>query len=178
MAGVQPDVQSGASVAFMLRAFRYRNYRLFFGGQIVSLTGTWITTTATSWLVYRLTGSALLLGIVGFASQFPAFLLTPFAGIFVDRWNRHRLLVTSLHGVQFAPTPVLASLLADTDLSLIPALETTAARLKLESRLVSNGLSVASASRLAAVPTPVLAPPVTSAGVIGRHQAFPTILRR
>lgn len=85
-----PD--SGSS-AFILRAFRYRNYRLFFSGQIVSVTGTWITTTATSWLVYRLTGSALLLGVVGFASQVPSFLLTPFAGIFVDRWNRHRLLV-------------------------------------------------------------------------------------
>src|SRR5712691_7836108 len=97
MAGEQPIPQSqtkpSGSVAFMLRALKYRNYRLFFGGQIVSLTGTWITTTATSWLVYRLTGSALLLGVVGFASQFPAFLLTPFAGIFVDRWNRHRLLV-------------------------------------------------------------------------------------
>jgi len=77
----------------MLRAFRYRNYRLFFGGQIVSLVGTWITITATSWLVYRLTNSAFLLGVVGFASQFPSFLLTPFAGIFVDRWDRHRLLV-------------------------------------------------------------------------------------
>ena len=86
-------VDSGSTVAFMLRAFRYRNYRLFFSGQIVSVTGSWITTTATSWLVYRLTGSALLLGVVGFASQFPSFLLTPFAGIFVDRWNRHRLLV-------------------------------------------------------------------------------------
>jgi MFS family permease len=99
MAGVQPTLQpkseSGNSVAFMLRALKYRNYRLFFGGQIVSLTGTWITTTATSWLVYRITGSALLLGVVGFASQFPAFLLTPFAGIFVDRWNRHRLLVAT-----------------------------------------------------------------------------------
>jgi MFS family permease len=79
----------------MLRALKYRNYRLFFGGQIVSLTGSWITITATSWLVYRLTGSALLLGVVGFASQFPSFLLTPFAGIFVDRWNRHRLLVAT-----------------------------------------------------------------------------------
>jgi len=77
----------------MLRALRYRNYRLFFGGQIVSLAGTWITTTATSWLVYRLTGSALLLGLVGFAGQFPAFLFGPFAGIFVDRWDRRRLLV-------------------------------------------------------------------------------------
>jgi MFS family permease len=96
MAGEQP-IQSSSeptgSIAFMLRALKYRNYRLFFGGQIVSVTGTWITMTATSWLVYRLTGSALLLGIVGFASQFPSFLLTPFAGIFVDRWNRHRLLV-------------------------------------------------------------------------------------
>ncbi len=77
----------------MWRAFRYRNYRLFFGGQVVSLVGSWVTMTATSWLVYRLTNSALLLGVVGFASQFPSFLLTPFAGIYVDRWNRHRLLV-------------------------------------------------------------------------------------
>ena len=79
----------------MLRALAYRNYRLFFGGQVVSLVGTWITTTATNWLVYRLTGSALLLGVVGFAGQFPAFLLGPFAGIFVDRWDRHRLLVVT-----------------------------------------------------------------------------------
>jgi len=77
----------------MLRALKYRNYRLFFGGQVVSLIGTWITTTATNWLVYRLTGSALVLGVVGFAGQFPAFAAGPFAGIFVDRWNRHRLLV-------------------------------------------------------------------------------------
>jgi MFS family permease len=84
-----------AERGFMLRALRYRNYRLFFGGQIVSLVGTWITQTATNWLVYRLTGSALLLGVVGFAGQFPAFLLSPFAGIFVDRWNRHRLLVVT-----------------------------------------------------------------------------------
>ncbi len=88
-----PSVGGSGTLGFMLRAFRYRNYRLFFSGQIVSVTGTWITTTATSWLVYRLTGSALLLGVVGFASQFPSFLLTPVAGIFVDRWNRHRLLV-------------------------------------------------------------------------------------
>jgi MFS family permease len=79
----------------MLRALKYRNYRLFFGGQVVSLIGTWITMTATSWLVYRLTGSALLLGVVGFAGQFPAFVAGPFAGIFVDRWNRHRLLVVT-----------------------------------------------------------------------------------
>ena len=79
----------------MLRALGSRNYRLFFFGQVVSLVGTWITTTATNWLVYRLTGSALLLGVVGFAGQFPAFLLGPFAGIAVDRWDRHRLLVVT-----------------------------------------------------------------------------------
>ncbi|MGE5246505.1 MAG: MFS transporter, partial [Betaproteobacteria bacterium] len=92
-----PAVAGGrrASVAFALRALRYRNYRLFFGGQVVSLVGTWITTTATSWLVYRLTGSPFLLGVVGFAGQFPAFLLGPFSGLFVDRWNRHRLLVVT-----------------------------------------------------------------------------------
>lgn len=77
----------------MLRALAHRNFRLFFGGQVVSLVGTWITTTATNWLVYRLTGSAFLLGVVGFAGQFPAFVLGPFAGIVVDRWDRHRLLV-------------------------------------------------------------------------------------
>src|SRR5215211_550019 len=93
MAAGAPSAGSGGSIGFMVRALRYRNYRLFFGGQIVSLTGTWINITATSWLVYRLTGSALLLGVVGFASQFPAFLMTPVAGLFVDRWNRHRLLV-------------------------------------------------------------------------------------
>src|SRR5882672_6302173 len=81
----------------MLRALRYRNYRLFFGGQIVSLAGTWITTTATSWLVYRLTGSALLLGVVGFAGQFPGFVMGPFAGAYVDRWDRHKILI----GTQF-----------------------------------------------------------------------------
>ena len=77
----------------MLRALSYRNYRLFFGGQIVSLIGSWITMTATSWLVYRLTGSPFLLGVVGFAGQFPGFVMGPFAGAYVDRWDRHRLLV-------------------------------------------------------------------------------------
>src|SRR5690348_6301567 len=85
----------GSSWAFMIRALRYRNYRLFFGGQIVSLVGTWMTNIALSWLVYRLTGSAFLLGMVGFAGQFPAFLLSPFAGIFVDRWNRHHMLIAT-----------------------------------------------------------------------------------
>lgn len=82
-------------VAFMLRAFSYPNYRLFFGGQIVSLVGSWISMTATSWLVYRLTGSPMALGIVGFAGQFPGFVLGPFAGALLDRWDRHRVLVVT-----------------------------------------------------------------------------------
>ena len=79
----------------ILRALRHRNYRLFFGGQSVSLVGTWITRIATSWLVYRLTGSALLLGIVGFCGQIPTLLLSPFAGVIVDRHDRHRILVVT-----------------------------------------------------------------------------------
>ncbi|MGH7648582.1 MAG: MFS transporter [Gemmatimonadaceae bacterium] len=79
----------------LLRALRHRNYRLFFSGQSVSLIGTWITRIATSWLVYRLTGSALLLGIVGFCGQIPTLLLAPFSGVLVDRSNRHRILVAT-----------------------------------------------------------------------------------
>ena len=63
-----------------LRAFRHRNYRFFFAGQLTSLVGTWMQTVAQSWLVYRLTGSATLLGLVGFASQFPILILAPIAG--------------------------------------------------------------------------------------------------
>ncbi len=77
----------------VLRALRHRNYRLFFGGQSVSLVGTWITRVATAWLVYRLTGSELLLGVVGFSSQIPMLVLAPFAGVLVDRWDRRRILV-------------------------------------------------------------------------------------
>jgi MFS family permease len=87
--------EDASGVAFMLRALGHRNYRLFFSGQSVSLVGTWMTRIATSWLVYRLTGSELLLGVVGFAGQIPSFLLAPFAGVLVDRWNRHRLLVVT-----------------------------------------------------------------------------------
>lgn len=78
-----------------MRALRHRNYRLFFSGQVVSLIGTWMTTTAISWLVYRLTGSTLMLGLFGFAGQIPAFLFAPFTGVLVDRWNRHHVLVIS-----------------------------------------------------------------------------------
>jgi MFS family permease len=92
------------------RALRHRNYRLFFGGQSVSLIGTWITRIATSWLVYRLTGSELLLGVVGFCSQIPMLVLSPFAGVLVDRWDRHRILVITqiLSALQSAALAVLA----------------------------------------------------------------------
>src|SRR4051812_839216 len=82
-------------MAQLTRALRHRNYRLFFAGQTLSLVGTWITRIATSWLVYRLTGSALLLGVVGFCGQIPTLVLAPIAGVFVDRWNRHRVLVVT-----------------------------------------------------------------------------------
>ena len=75
------------------RAMRHRNFRLFFGGQSISLIGTWMTRIATSWLVYRLTGSALLLGTVSFAGQIPTFLMAPFAGVWVDRLDRRKVLV-------------------------------------------------------------------------------------
>ena len=101
---------SSSSAPRVLRALRHRNYRLFFGGQTVSLVGTWITRIATSWLVYRLTKSELLLGIVGFAGQIPLLLLAPIAGVWVDRWNRHRILVVTqiLSALQSAALAVLA----------------------------------------------------------------------
>src|SRR5579883_3027983 len=76
-----------------LSAFNSRNYRLYFSGQAISLVGTWMTQTASLWLIYHLTSSPFMLGLVGFASQVPMFLLAPFAGVWVDRVNRHRLLV-------------------------------------------------------------------------------------
>ena len=78
-----------------LRALSHRNYRLFFSGQSISLIGTWMTRIATGWLVYRLTHNAFLLGVVGFAGQIPGFFLAPFAGVWVDRWDRHRTLVVT-----------------------------------------------------------------------------------
>jgi MFS family permease len=77
----------------LVRALRHRNYRLFFAGQSISLIGTWLTRVATSWLVFRLTDSAFLLGVVGFAGQMPTFVLAPIAGVWVDRLNRRRVLL-------------------------------------------------------------------------------------
>jgi MFS family permease len=84
---------TGLKVIF--RSLRYRNYRLFFGGQSISLIGTWIQRIAMPWLVYRLSGSAFLLGVVGFAGQIPTFLLAPFGGVLSDRWNRYHILIAT-----------------------------------------------------------------------------------
>ena len=78
---------------FLFRTLQSRNYRLFFIGQFISLIGTWIQQIAVSWLVYRMTNSVFLLGLVGFVSQFPTFVITPFAGVWSDRFNRHKILV-------------------------------------------------------------------------------------
>ncbi|MDZ8083584.1 MAG: MFS transporter [Nostoc sp. DcaGUA01] len=77
----------------LLPALRSRNYQLFFAGQGISLIGTWMTQLATIWLVYDLTNSPLMLGVVGFSSQIPSFFLAPFGGVFVDRFSRYRTLI-------------------------------------------------------------------------------------
>jgi MFS family permease len=102
--------RTGMSWSLLVRALRHPNYRLFFGGQGISLIGTWMTRVATGWLVYRLTGSAFLLGLVSFSSQIPILLLGPFAGVWVDRLNRHRVLVVTqaLSMVQSFPLAGLA----------------------------------------------------------------------
>jgi MFS family permease len=79
----------------MVRAFRHRNFRLYFGGQSISLIGTWVQQIALSWTTYELTHSSFLLGLVSFAGQLPLFIETPFAGVLVDRLNRHRTLIVT-----------------------------------------------------------------------------------
>lgn len=88
-------VRSSVSVVppRLFRALRHPNYRLFFFGQSISLIGTWITRIASSWLVYRLTDSEFLLGLATFVGQVPSLLLSPIAGVYIDRWNKHRVLV-------------------------------------------------------------------------------------
>ena len=77
----------------MFRSLRHRNFQLFIGGQLISLVGTWMQTVSQSWLVYRLTRSAALLGAVGFASQIPVMFLGPVAGIVADRYSRQRIVI-------------------------------------------------------------------------------------
>src|SRR5580698_9708626 len=76
-----------------LRALRHRNFQLFFAGQLVSLIGTWMQNVAQSWLVYRITGSSALLGLVSFAGQIPVFALSPIGGYTADRWNRRTVVI-------------------------------------------------------------------------------------
>lgn len=86
----------------LLRSLRHRNYRLFFSGQLISLTGTWMDTVAEAWLVYRLSHSPLLLGVAAFASQIPVFLLAPWGGVLADRYDRRKILLwtQALSGIQ------------------------------------------------------------------------------
>ena len=84
---------AASSSTGLLRSLRHRNYRLFVAGQSISLIGTWVTRVATAWLVYRLTDSAFLLGLVNFCSQIPMLFLGPLAGVYVDRWDRQRVLI-------------------------------------------------------------------------------------
>ena len=93
MADALPRGDSTGNSAHLLRSLRHRNYRLFFAGQGVSLVGTWMQRIALSWLVWRLTGSAMLLGVVGFAGQIPALVLSPLAGVLADRVDLRRLVV-------------------------------------------------------------------------------------
>src|SRR5579863_3754308 len=84
---------SGLRVAF--RALKHRNFKLFFSGQIISLVGTWMQTVAEAWLIYRLTGSGALLGLLGFVGQIPIFLLSPLAWLVADRWPRQRVVIAT-----------------------------------------------------------------------------------
>ena len=90
-----PVFRESTRLGLILRALKYRNYKLFFVGQSISLIGTWMTQVATGWLVYRLTGSALWLGIVGFTGQIATFLLAPLGGLWSDRRDCRRILITT-----------------------------------------------------------------------------------
>ncbi|MFD1754513.1 MFS transporter [Rufibacter sediminis] len=98
----------------MFRALHYRNYRLFFMGQGISLIGTWMQQVAMSWLVYRLTDSVFLLGMVSFANQIPSFLLGPFAGVLSDRFDRHRVLLVTQFLFLIEASTLAALVLTDT----------------------------------------------------------------
>lgn len=103
----KPELEDTRRIPQMLRALRHRNFQLFFSGQLISLIGTWMDNIAEAWLVYRLTGSSLLLGTVAFAGQIPVFLLAPIGGMVADRWNRQRVVIATQAG-----SMVLAGILA------------------------------------------------------------------
>jgi MFS family permease len=91
----KPTPSDPRGLRLIFRALHHRNYRLFFSGQGLSLIGTWIQQIAMSWLVYRMTNSAFLLGLIGFSSQICIFFFSPFAGVLSDRWNRHHILIAT-----------------------------------------------------------------------------------
>jgi len=101
------DLANRSRFKDMVRSLKHRNFQLFFSGQLISLIGTWMDTIAEAWLVYRLTGSSLLLGAVSFASQIPIFLLATAGGVAADRWNRRKIVIVT----QFA-SMILAFILA------------------------------------------------------------------
>ena len=86
----RPAVSGGA-----FRSLQYRNFQLFFSGQLISLIGTWMQNLAQAWLVYRLTGSTVLLGAISFCSQIPIFLFSTVGGIVADRYSRHRVVIAT-----------------------------------------------------------------------------------
>ncbi|MGC1829130.1 MAG: MFS transporter [Candidatus Acidiferrales bacterium] len=94
-AAAAADVDERSRIRGMVRSLRHRNFQLFFSGQLISLIGTWMQTIAQSWLVYRMTGSSLLLGTVAFAGQIPVFLFAPVGGMVADRWNRRRIVIAT-----------------------------------------------------------------------------------
>lgn len=98
-----------SKIGDIFRALKHRNYRLFFFGQIISLSGTWMQSVAQSWLVYRLTGSVVLLGLIGFAGQFPIFLLTAFGGVVADKFSRRKILLVTQTAAMFT-AGILATL--------------------------------------------------------------------
>src|SRR6185437_7897773 len=83
----------GEKLSSTFRAFRNRNYALFFAGQSVSQIGTWMQRTGVAWVIYTMTHSAFMLGVTIFASQFPSFLLSLYGGILADRYNRYKILL-------------------------------------------------------------------------------------
>lgn len=89
------ETEKHSALEIIFRSLKHRNFRLFFTGQSFSLIGTWIQRIAISWLVYKLTNSVFLLGVVGFCDQIATFLLSPIAGVLTDRWNRYNILIAT-----------------------------------------------------------------------------------
>ncbi|MFA5500319.1 MAG: MFS transporter [Candidatus Omnitrophota bacterium] len=98
------------NIKHTFRALRHRNYKLYFTGQGISLTGTWMQQMAISWLTYRITNSVFMLGLVGFLGQIPSLFFMPFAGVFADRYSRHRILIIT-QALEMAQAFVLAALI-------------------------------------------------------------------